>query len=127
MSEIVFTDGLLSQLMDAKIALTAYIQRRRAQGSISVSENDALRDSFFALARDIRGHGEVLHDFAEHDTCIAIHHAEEALSAAALCLMSGRYDCPSYIAVNVEKLERSLDVLNYCIRSLNTCAPRTQA
>jgi len=127
MSEIVFSGGLLTQLMDARTALTAYIQRRRAQGTVSVSENDALRDSFFSLARDIRGQRFDFNALADRDICIAIHHAEEALSCAALCLMSGRYDCPSYIAVNVEKLERSLDVLNYCIRSLSEYAAHVQA
>lgn len=127
MSETVSMCSLLSPMTQARDALVAYIQRRRAQGTIAVSENDRLRHTFFALARLVRGQGASEKARADREMRIALHHAEEALSAAALCLMSGRYDCASYIAVNVDKLERSLDVLNYCIRSLSECESHAQA
>jgi biofilm regulator BssR len=41
--------------------------------------------------------------------------------------MSGHHDCPSYIAVNVEKLERCLAVLRLNIHKLNDSQPITHA
>lgn len=126
MSEIVFIRDLLSRLMEARDALVAYIQRRRAQGNISVIENESLRDRFLSLAREIRGQSAKLNALSDSDAHLAIHHVEEALSAVALCLMSGRYDCPSYIAVNVDKLEQSLTVLNDSLHSLSECVLHAQ-
>jgi biofilm regulator BssR len=48
-----------------------------------------------------------------------------AVASAAVCLMSGHHDCPSYIAVNVEKLERCLAELTMNIHKLNKQAPLT--
>lgn len=127
MSVNALTRGLLSRLTVAHSSLAAYIQLRRAQGSVSVSENDRLRESLFALAQEMRDRGECLCDLSDRDARTACHHAEEALSSAALCLMSGRYDCPSYIAVNVDKLEHSLDVLTYCTRCLSEYSTTEQA
>ena len=53
--------------------------------------------------------------------------AGESVAAAALCLMSGHHDCPLYIAVNVEKLERCLTGLTSNIHKLNKLAPITHA
>ncbi|MCD4622033.1 biofilm formation regulator BssR, partial [Proteus mirabilis] len=46
------------------------------------------------------------------------HHAEGALAAAAVCLMSGHHDCPNFIAVNAEKLNTCLTTLTLSIQSL---------
>lgn len=110
---------LLTKLIAARSDLAAYIQMRKAKGYMSVSENDRLRERFFALALEIRDKGERLNEMPDRDSRSAIYRAEEALSSAAVCLMSGRQDCPTYISVNVDKLERSLNVLNYCIQYLN--------
>ncbi|MDU2191179.1 MAG: biofilm formation regulator BssR, partial [Klebsiella pneumoniae] len=50
-----------------------------------------------------------------------------SLAAAAVCLMSGHHDCPLYIAVNVEKLERCLTGLTSNIHKLNKLSPITHA
>ncbi|ANR78057.1 transcriptional regulator [Kosakonia sacchari] len=118
---------LLTKLIAARSDLAAYIQMRKAKGYMSVSENDRLRERFFALALEIRDKGERLNEMPERDSRSAIYRAEEALSSAAVCLMSGRQDCPTYISVNVDKLERSLNVLNYCIQYLNEHSPLEEA
>ncbi|WP_086871791.1 biofilm formation regulator BssR [Kosakonia pseudosacchari] len=118
---------LLKKLIAARSDLAAYIQMRKAKGYMSVSENDRLRERFFALALEIRDKGERLNDLPDRDSRSAIYRAEEALSSAAVCLMSGRQDCPTYISVNVDKLERSLNVLNYCIQYLNEHSPLEEA
>ncbi|AGN87882.1 MULTISPECIES: biofilm formation regulator BssR [Enterobacteriaceae] len=118
---------LLTKLIAARSDLAAYIQMRKAKGYMSVSENDRLRERFFALALEIRDKGERLNEMPDRDSRSAIYRAEEALSSAAVCLMSGRQDCPTYISVNVDKLERSLNVLNYCIQYLNEHSPLEEA
>ena len=118
---------LLTKLIAARRDVAAYIQMRKAKGYMSVSENDRLRERFFALALEIRDKGERLNEMPDRDSRSAIYRAEEALSSAAVCLMSGRQDCPTYISVNVDKLERSLNVLNYCIQYLNEHSPLEEA
>ena len=49
---------------------------------------------------------------------VPIHHAEEALATAAVCLMSGHHDCPTVITVNADKLENCLMSLTLSIQSL---------
>ncbi|WP_039056422.1 biofilm formation regulator BssR [Enterobacter sp. Bisph1] len=118
---------LLTKLIAARTDLAAYIQMRKAKGYMSVSENDRLRERFFALALEIRDKGERLNEMPDRDVRGAIYRAEEALSSAAVCLLSGRQDCPTYISVNVDKLERSLSILNYSIQFLNERTPLEEA
>ena len=118
---------LLMKLMTTRTDLAAYIQMRKAKGYMSVTENDRLRELCFALAHDIRDKGERLYELQNCDSRSAMIRAEEALSSAAVSLMSGRQDCPAYISVNVEKLERSLNILNENIQYLNEHAPLEEA
>jgi biofilm regulator BssR len=55
----------------------------------------------------------------------ALRLAGGAIASAAVCLMSGHHDCPSYIAVNVETLERCLAELTMNIHKLNKQASVT--
>ncbi|WLI78477.1 biofilm formation regulator BssR [Kosakonia sp. H02] len=118
---------LLLKLITARTDLAAYIQMRKAKGYMSISENDRLREGFFALALEIRNKGERLHGLQDSDSRSAMYSAEEALSSAAVTLMSGRQDCPTYISVNVDKLERSLNILNYSIQYLSEHSPLEEA
>ncbi|MFP5959148.1 biofilm formation regulator BssR, partial [Salmonella sp. 741265047_PSA] len=45
---------------------------------------------------------------------------------AAVCLMSGHHDCPTFIAVNADKLENCLTTLTLSIQSLKAHSPLTQ-
>ena len=94
---------LLNRLIDARVDLAAYVQLRKAKGYMSVSESNHLRDNFFKLNRE---------------EWSALHHAEEALATAAVCLMSGHHDCPTVITVNADKLENCLMSLTLSIQSL---------
>jgi biofilm regulator BssR len=117
------TQCLLDKLLDAKADLAGYIQMRKAKGYMSVSENDRLREHFFDLAREIRDNGVQLNTLPDADARGALYRAEEALSSVAVCLLSGRQDCPTYIAVNVDKLERAFNVLNFSTQYLCEHSP----
>jgi biofilm regulator BssR len=118
---------LVMKLMAARTDLAAYIQMRKAKGYMSVNENDRLREMFFALALEIRDKSERLQEIQDRDTRSAMYSAEEALSSAAVSLMSGRRDCANFISVNVDKLERSLNILDYSIQYLNEHSPLAEA
>jgi len=118
---------LLMKLMTARTDLAAYIQMRKAKGYMSVNENDRLREMFFALALEIRDKSERLQEIQDRDTRSAMYSAEEALSSAAVSLMTGRSDCANFISVNVDKLERSLNILDYSLQYLNEHSPLAEA
>ncbi|MGR4048920.1 biofilm formation regulator BssR [Kosakonia cowanii] len=118
---------LVMKLMTARTDLAAYIQMRKAKGYMSVNENDRLREMFFSLALEIRDKSERLQEIEDRDTRSAMYSAEEALSSAAVSLMSGRRDCANFISVNVDKLERSLTILEYSIQYLNEHSPLAEA
>ncbi|QMI04676.1 biofilm formation regulator BssR [Citrobacter sp. RHB25-C09] len=109
---------LLDKLINARVDLAAYLQLRKAKGYMSVSENDHLRDNFFELNRELHDKSLRLNLHLDQEEWDALHHAEGALAAAAVCMMSGRHDCPTVIAVNAEKLEASLTALTLSIQSL---------
>ncbi|MGK9172640.1 biofilm formation regulator BssR [Yokenella regensburgei] len=113
------TRCLLDKLLNARVELETYTHMRKAKGYMSVSETNQLKDHFFDLAKEIRDRGEQLNQLLDHDSRGAVYRAEEALSSAAISLMTGRHDCPSYIAVNVDKLERSLNILHFSIDYLS--------
>ncbi|WPJ12293.1 biofilm formation regulator BssR [Raoultella ornithinolytica] len=97
--------NLLNKLINANIDLDAYLQLRKAKGYMSVSENEHLRDNLFELCGEMRKYGlQLQHDLAPEEKD-ALRLAGGAIASAAVCLMSGHHDCPSYIAVNVETLE----------------------
>lgn len=119
--------NLLNKLINASIDLDAYLQLRKAKGYMSVSENEHLRDNLFELCREMREYGALLRDALASEEKDAFRSAGEAVASAAICLMSGRHDCPSYIAVNVEMLERYLAALSLNIHKLNKLAAASHA
>lgn len=111
-------DRLSISLLEARLNLAAYVQLLKAKGYMSVSESNQLRDNFFKLSTEIRSLAEKNPSIRECLDKEVMCRAEGALSSAAVCLMSGHHDCPTYIAVNAEKLERCLNALSFCIESL---------
>ncbi|CBG87616.1 biofilm formation regulator BssR [Citrobacter rodentium] len=109
---------LLNRLIDARIDLAAYLQLRKAKGYMSVSENDHLRENFFELNRELHDDSLRLNLHLDQEEWEALHRAEGALAAAAVCLMSGHHDCPTFIAVNADKLDACLTTLTLSIQSL---------
>lgn len=118
---------LIYRLNSARTDLAAYVRLRKAKGYMSVSESNQLRDNFFKLSTDMRGLAERRLFPMDHDEREILSRAEGALSSAAVCLMSGHHDSPTYIAVNAEKLERCLNALNFCIESLSEQSPLAEA
>ncbi|HHJ4372988.1 TPA: biofilm formation regulator BssR [Klebsiella variicola] len=118
---------LLQKLINANIDIDAYLQLRKAKCYMSVSENDHLRDNLFELCREMRAQAPRLQNVVSPEEKEALRLAGESLAAAAVCLMSGHHDCPLYIAVNVEKLERCLTGLTSNIHKLNKLSPITHA
>lgn len=119
--------NLLNKLVNAQIDLAAYLQLRRAKGYMSVSDNDHLRDNLFELCGELRANAATLSPTLTPEQNAALYTAGEALASAAVCLMSGHHDCPSFIAVNPDGLQRCLDTLSINIQIVNKSAPRTPA
>lgn len=112
--------ALLNKLVNARIDLAAYLQLRKAKGYMSVSESDRLRDNFFELNHELHDKSRLQKLHLDIEEWEAVHLAEGALSAAAVCLMSGHHDCPTFISVNAEKLENCLTNLTLSIQCLKT-------
>ena len=115
---------LLKKLQVAKVEIAAYLALRKAKGYMSVSESEQLRTRLLDVCQRSRDAAFVLQASLPDDEKDDFRHAIEACSSAALCLMSGRKDCPQYISVDAVKLEASLMLLS---RSLNALAKRGQA
>ena len=109
---------LLNKLINARIDLAAYLQLRKAKGYMSVSESDHLRDNCFELCDYMREKAPILRDYYDADEQLVLQRAADALSKAAVCLMTGHHDCPTFVAVSAEKLEHSLTTLTLCIMCL---------
>ncbi len=94
---------LLNRLIDARVDLAAYVQLRKAKGYMSVSESNHLRDNFFKLNRELALYKSLrLNLHLDQEEWSALHHAEEALATAAVCLMSGHRaaDCYYHNAIS---------------------------
>ena len=118
---------MMRRLINARIDLDAYLQLRKAKGYMSVGDNDHLRTNLLELCGELRSNVGLLKRCSSHKELEMMRQAGEALASAAVCLMTGRYDCPSYIAVNVETLERCLTALTNSIRKLDALSPMTYA
>jgi biofilm regulator BssR len=123
MSAARLTRNLLNKLINARIDLDAYLRLRKAKGYMTVSESDELRDNLFDLCTEMR-HQTAL---PEPEAREALHNAAEAMVTAAVSLMSGRHDCPQFVAVDADKLERCLTVLTTSIKQLNVSTSHASA
>lgn len=119
--------NLLNKLINARIDLDAYLQLRKAKGYMSVSESDHLRDNLFDLCTEMRNQSAQLSMLPDPDEREALRHAAEAMVVAAVSLMGGHHDCPQFVAVDADKLERCLVVLTASIQQLNSSASHTSA
>mgnify|MGYP005982732783 CR=1 FL=1 len=123
MTESKLKRKLVRRLINARIDLDAYLQLRKAKGYMSVGENDHLRTNLLELCGELRDNAVALKRCTSLNELEMMRQAGEAMASAAVCLMSGRYDCPSYIAVNVETLDRCLAALTKSIRKLDAGSP----
>lgn len=127
MTESKLKRQLMGQLINARIDLDAYLQLRKAKGYMSVAENDHLRTNLLDLCCELRDSVLALKRSSSPQELEIFRLAGEAIASAAVCLMSGRYDCPSYIAVNVVTLERCLAALTKSINKLDSESSMTHA
>lgn len=127
MTESKLKRHMMRRLINARIDLDAYLQLRKAKGYMSVGDNDHLRTNLLELCGELRSNVVPLQRCSSRKELEMMRQAGEAIASAAVCLMTGRYDCPSYIAVNVETLERCLTALTTSIRKLDAESPMTHA
>lgn len=123
MSAARLTRNLLNKLVNARIDLDAYLQLRKAKGYMTVSESDELRDNLFELCTEMRGQAAL----PEPQEREALHNATQAMVKAAVSLMSGHHDCPQFVAVDADKLERCLTVLTSSITQLDLSLTHSSA
>lgn len=118
MSRGLLKRDLLQKMIVAKHDVAAYLSLRRAKGYMSVSESEHLRDSLFELCNVYHESAPRLQDVLAADEAAAFKQANAALSAAAIALMTGRHDCPHYIAIDADKLANCHDRLSSSLHFL---------
>jgi biofilm regulator BssR len=109
---------LLKKMIIAKIDVAAYLTLRKAKGYMSVVETEHLRDNLFDLSKEYHEKSLRLRPTLEAQEIESISQGMDAVCSAAVCLMSGRHDCPQYIAVDADKLDTCLSALSASLKSL---------
>ncbi|HEY3589705.1 MAG TPA: biofilm formation regulator BssR [Buttiauxella sp.] len=109
---------LLKKMIIAKIDVAAYLTLRKAKGYMSVVETEHLRDNLFDLSKEYHEKSLCLRPTLEAQEIESISQGMDAVCSAAVCLMSGRHDCPQYIAVDADKLDTCLSALSASLKSL---------
>jgi biofilm regulator BssR len=109
---------LLKKMIIAKIDVAAYLTLRKAKGYMSVVETEHLRDNLFDLSKEYHEKSLRLRPNLEAQEIESISQGMDAVCSAAVCLMSGRHDCPQYIAVDADKLDTCLSALSASLKSL---------
>jgi biofilm regulator BssR len=109
---------LLKKMIIAKIDLAAYLALRKAKGYMSVIETEHLRDNLFDLSAEYRENSlRLKSNLAAHEM-YSINQGMNAVCSAAVCLMTGRHDCPQYIAIDAQKLESCLSGLSASLKEM---------
>lgn len=109
---------LLKKMIIAKIDVAAYLCLRKAKGYMSVVETEHLRDNLFDLSNEYHEKSLRLRSHLTEQEMESIHQGMNAVCSAAVCLMTGRHDCPQYIAVDAEKLDNCLSELSASLKSI---------
>ncbi|RPH28437.1 transcriptional regulator [Buttiauxella warmboldiae] len=109
---------ILKKMIIAKIDIAAYLSLRKAKGYMSVMETEHLRDNLFDLSGEYRQNALRLRSHLAAQEMETMNHAMDAVCSAAVCLMTGRHDCPQYIAIDAEKLESCLFELSASLKEI---------
>lgn len=109
---------LLKKMIIAKIDVAAYLTLRKAKGYMSVVETEHLRDNLFDLSKEYHEKSLRLRPNLAAQEIESISQGMDAVCSAAVCLMSGRHDCPQYITVDADKLDTCLSALSASLKSL---------
>lgn len=118
MSRTTLKRDLLKKMIVAKIDLAAYLSLRRAKGYMSVVESEHLRDNLFDLCNEYRDKSAELKALLPPQDTALFDRGMAAVSYAAVCLMTGRHDCPHYIAIDADKLESCLERFSHSLNGL---------
>ncbi|MCT4716439.1 biofilm formation regulator BssR [Enterobacteriaceae bacterium H18W14] len=118
MSRTTLKRDLLKKMIIAKIDVAAYLSLRRAKGYMSVVESEHLRDNLFDLCTEYRENLPDVKKVFLPQEIASFERGIAAISSAAVCLMTGRHDCPHYIAIDADKLESCLDQLSHSLNGL---------
>ena len=109
---------LLKKMIIAKIDVAAYLALRKAKGYMSVSETEHLRDNLFDLSNEYREKALRLAAYLSVQEMESMNQGINAVCSAAVCLMTGRHDCPQYIAIDADKLEGCLMQLSGSLKDI---------
>lgn len=109
---------LLKKMIIAKIDIAAYLSLRKAKGYMSVNETEHLRDNLFDLSAEYHEKSLRLKSHLSAQEIASINQGISAVSAAAVCLMTGCHDCPQYIAIDADKLENCLQQLSAGLKDI---------
>lgn len=109
---------LLKKMIIAKIDIAAYLAMRKAKGYMSVIETEHLRDNLFDLSTEYREKALRLRYHLAAQEMESINQGMSAVCSAGVCLMSGRHDCPQYIAVDADKLDNCLAELSASLKEI---------
>ena len=109
---------LLKKMIIAKIDIAAYLRMRKAKGYMSVVETEHLRDNLFDLSNEYREKSLRLKSHLALQEIETLNQGMSAVCSAAVGLMTGRHDCPQYIAVDAEKLESCLSQLSASLKDI---------
>ncbi|WP_202302867.1 biofilm formation regulator BssR [Dryocola clanedunensis] len=111
---------LLKKMVAAQADVSSYLSLRRAKGYMSVTESEKLRDSLFEVCHEYREQAPTFTASLAAHQAASFERGIAALSAAAISLMTGRHDCPHYIAIDADKLESCLHQLSDSLNELHT-------
>ena len=109
---------LLKKMIIAKIDIAAYLRMRKAKGYMSVTETEHLRDNLFDLSNEYREKSLRLKSHLALQEIASLNQGMSAVCSAAVCLMTGRHDCPQYIAIDAGKLESCLSDLSDSLKDI---------
>lgn len=109
---------LLKKMIIAKIDIASYLAMRKAKGYMSVIETEHLRDNLFDLSTEYREKALRLKYHLAAQEMESINQGMSAVCSAGVCLMTGRHDCPQYIAVDADKLDNCLSELSASLKDI---------
>ncbi|BDH46554.1 hypothetical protein TUM12370_25980 [Salmonella enterica subsp. enterica serovar Choleraesuis] len=111
MSDYVYDHAVIRQLQVLNGELKNYLQMRKAKGYMHEAETARLRNALFALNADYQEVRWPLASQMNRAQFMGLQDAMHAVNATAVCLLSGSHDCPSYVSVDVPRLEACLALL----------------
>lgn len=124
MTDYIRNHAIICQLITLHRALREYLEFRNAKGYMQEDETAQLRDALFAFNAEYQKVRWSLASLLPRPQFVALQEAIEASSAAAVCLLGGRHDCPAYVSVDPRRLAACLTLME---RGINRVLTAPQA